>query len=613
MSANFIVYCLEKITDYFEFERLCHDLMSLEGYKSIEPLGDFKDKGRDAIYVNKSNETTIFAYSVRKDWRIKLSEDAEKVCKHGYACDQFVFITTGKITVPLRDEAVASIQEELGLRLELYGIERLRILLDVEYPDIKKRYQGIFPPEFLAIQEKIKTSAEQDHIFISSVNEDRVFADWLTRKLTSEGYLVWSEWFKLLGGETYFNDVNEAIKNRTFRFLGLYSQVSLTHPEVMRQRSLALDIAGEREQEFLIPLDLDGVSDAQLDSVTRTLQFISFKDNWAVGLKQLLKKLESINCPKSLPNGKQIAAEAFLGNDVLSDEKETLFSNCLQIQQLPKVIYCFKTQRAIPKEKLDDLKLEWSFRRISPNTFLSFHYPPTSLISEYGIAERREDLWREGKKQIYGIRPYNLVSELIRKALIVKCYQKGLRYCPEAKLLYFPSDLVENNRLYFTRPDDGLKTHVSSNGKRKHPSGREYLYFLAPDFYVRQDLFDNFTVLIRIRVRLSDTAGKAFTTKRTIDSRRKNLCKNWWNKHWFNRTLAVSQFLADDGKITIGESQDAQIVIDANLLRLNVPIGINEEALDKLSYERSESLRIHDSEEDEYLDEYISDGEINDG
>ena len=612
MSADLTIYCLEQVTDYFDFERLCHDLMTREGYSSIEPLGGSKDKGRDAIHINEADKTTIFAYSVREEWRVKLAEDAEKVRKYQHTCEQFIFISTAKFTAYQRDEAVAFIKDEFGWQLELFGIERLRILLDVKHPQIKQLHPGIFPPDFLAVQNRKGDSTERDHLFMSSVDRDGVFADWLTRKLTAEGYCVWSERFKLLGGETYPDDVDEAIKNRTFRFLGLYSQASLNNQEVMRQRSLAISMRSEDIQDFLIPLDVDGVNTDRLDHITRNLNFISFKDYWAVGLKQLLEKLESINCPKSLPNGKQIAAETFLGNDVLSDQKETLFSNCLQVQQLPKVIYCFKTQRAIPKEKLDNLKSEWSFRRISPDTFLSFHYPPTTLVSEYGIAERRENLWQETKIQIYGIHPYNLVSELIRKALIVKCHQKGLRYCPETKQLYFPSDLVNKGRLDLIRPDSGSKTYVLSNGKRKHPSGGEYLYALAPDFYVRQDLFNDFTALIRIRVRLSDTTGKAFTTKRTIDSRRKNLCKNWWNKHWLNRTLAVSQFLADDGKITIGESQDAQIVIDANPLCLNVPVGINEEALDRLNYERSESIRIHDSE-DEYLDEYISDSEINDG
>jgi hypothetical protein len=65
MGANVTIYCLEELTDYLQFERLCHDLMALEGYKDIEPLGGFSDKGRDAILVDNSRNT-IFAYSVRK-------------------------------------------------------------------------------------------------------------------------------------------------------------------------------------------------------------------------------------------------------------------------------------------------------------------------------------------------------------------------------------------------------------------------------------------------------------------------------------------------------------------------------------------------------------------
>ena len=129
------------------------------------------------------------------------------------------------------------------------------------------------------------------------------------------------------------------------------------------------------------------------------------------------------------------------------------------------------------------------------------------------------------------------------------------------------------------------------------------LYSLAPDFFVRQDILNDFTVLIRIRVRLSDTTGKPLKGHRTIVSRRKNLCKNWWNKEWFNRTLAVSQFLADDGKITIGESQDSQIIIDATPLCIDVPVGINEEGLGEIRHEQTELLRNYD----EYLDENIAD------
>ena len=606
MAANLTIYCLEEITDYFDFERLCNGLMSLEGYNSIEPLGGFSDKGRDAIHVNKSNDTTIFAYSVREDWRAKLAEDAQKISEHGHACNQLIFITTAKFTPNQRDEAIISILKEFGWHLDLFGVERLQILLDLHHPQIKKQHPGIFPPEFLAIQDQLTTSTKRDHLFISSVGEDRVLADWLTKKLTAEGYFVWCEQFKLLGGETYPDDVDEAIKNRTFRFLGLYSRASLRNPEVMRQRSIALNMASERNQDFLIPLNVDGVSNSQLDQVTTALKFIPF-DNWAEGLKQLLEKLKSINCPQSLPQGKRTAAETFLEKDILSEEVETLFSNCLRIHKIPEVIHRFKVQGVIPKERLEMLECEWSYRKFNYNTFFSFHQPPSSIAEQYPIIETVDALWSKVEK-IDGIWSLNLVSELIRKALIVKCYQKGLKYCPETELLYFPLDLVEKHRLNLTQPD-GLKTYVNARGKRTYSPGREYLYSLAPSFYVRQDLFDDFTALIRIRVRLSDLEGKPFTNKRTIDSRRKHLCKNWWNNHWFNRILAVSQFLADDEKITIGEQHDEQIIVDTIPLHLRTPIGIDEDALDGLSYERSELLRIHD---DEYSDEDINDDTIND-
>ena len=161
MGADVTIYCLENLTDYFQFERLCHDLMSLEGYPSIEPLGGFHDKGRDAIHVDKSDQTTIFAYSVNENWRAKLAEDASKVHKHGHGCDQLVFITTARFTPGERDEAIRRIRDDFDWKLELFGAERLRILLDTQHPQVKSLHPQIFPPEFLAYQSRIEASAER--------------------------------------------------------------------------------------------------------------------------------------------------------------------------------------------------------------------------------------------------------------------------------------------------------------------------------------------------------------------------------------------------------------------------------------------------------------------
>ena len=43
MSADPIVYCLERTTDYRDFERLCSALMAGAGYACLDPLGGTGD------------------------------------------------------------------------------------------------------------------------------------------------------------------------------------------------------------------------------------------------------------------------------------------------------------------------------------------------------------------------------------------------------------------------------------------------------------------------------------------------------------------------------------------------------------------------------------------
>lgn len=386
MAPNVTIYCLENITDYFEFERLCHDLMSRKGYSNIEPLGGFKDKGRDAIHMSGAGTVSIFAYSVREDWRAKLAEDADKIYKHGHDCNELVFLTTARFSAGERDQAIADIAAQYGWKLELYGVERLRILLEIDYPDIRILHSQLFPLQFYAVPlpaTPIETSKE--HLFISATSSDAVFADWLTKKLTAEGYKVWYEGLTLLGGESYPDDVDTAIREKATQVLGVYSQESLTDPEAMRQRSLALSIARERKNDFLLPLNIDGVQPQQLDRVTATLTFIPFQSNWAIGLKQLLQKLETVNTPKPLVTGKTIAASTFLEDDVLAESTELIISNCLTVEHVPPLIRRFEAEHDLSCEELFNLCLVWAFRKLTPKVLLSLHKPDSALLNQYGL------------------------------------------------------------------------------------------------------------------------------------------------------------------------------------------------------------------------------------
>jgi hypothetical protein len=147
MAANEIIYCLERLTDYAQFERLCDDLMSENGYPGIEPLGGFSDYGRDAVHKSSRNgRTTIFAYSVREDWLAKLREDADRIRECGHRCNSFVFMTTSTVSASERDAVIKTIRKEYRWKAELYPAERFRVMLSTNQKHLISKHPQIFTP-----------------------------------------------------------------------------------------------------------------------------------------------------------------------------------------------------------------------------------------------------------------------------------------------------------------------------------------------------------------------------------------------------------------------------------------------------------------------------------
>lgn len=129
MAFDRIIACLEVVTDYSQFERFCADLMREDGYSRIEPLGGGADEGRDSVLRVDHDTHTVFCYSVRKDWKLKLWQDAARIKTCGHSCRQIVYVNPARFTTPERDECVREFKHHFKLDLELYGIERMASLL----------------------------------------------------------------------------------------------------------------------------------------------------------------------------------------------------------------------------------------------------------------------------------------------------------------------------------------------------------------------------------------------------------------------------------------------------------------------------------------------------
>src|SRR3989442_5173281 len=108
------------------------------------------------------------------------------------------------------------------------------------------------------MQELIQSRAEtdQDHLFISYASKNGVLAEWLTLRLAAEGYKVWCDRTKLLGGESYPLDIDKAIKKSTFQVIALLSRESVNKANPVKVRTLVLNITSEGKNDSLIPVNL---------------------------------------------------------------------------------------------------------------------------------------------------------------------------------------------------------------------------------------------------------------------------------------------------------------------------------------------------------------------
>ena len=67
----------------------------------------------------------------------------------------------------------------------------------------------------------------RDTLLLSHANpEDNEFTLWLALQLANEGYRPWCDLTKLLGGEAFWDDVEEVIKTRAIKVLYVLSRTS---------------------------------------------------------------------------------------------------------------------------------------------------------------------------------------------------------------------------------------------------------------------------------------------------------------------------------------------------------------------------------------------------
>jgi len=414
-----------------------------------------------------------------------------------------------------------------------------------------------------------------EFLFISYAWENIALAEWLARKLMAEGYKVWRDGQHMFGGEVFPKVIDQAIKKCTFRVIALLSRFSLAKPNPRRERTLALHLARKRDiDDFMIPLNIDGLTPDELPWDYSDLNYIPFQ-NWQTGFQQLLKKLRSIDAPRPLTEeqGRELAVETFLPQNVLAERVEILYTNCLAFEQIPGTLRIYKFHESFTPAEVDQLSIDWTHYQVAGNRAVAFGPPPAKVPeNRYELVD--EAAWHD-TETVEGIVSRNIVSQLLRQSFTRTLLKRGLEQDPERGAIYFPKGLLPKNKILY-RNRKGRMVPLQVVGKRTF-RGKPYRYHLAPSIGVRQDLGAEFVAQVKIRIHLTDLKGKTLD-RATAFTRRKHLVGNWFNHDWLSRVMAICSFLAK-GKETIRLVGDEAVVLQSVPIAGDVPVGINEDAI----------------------------------
>ena len=141
-------------------------------------------------------------------------------------------------------------------------------------------------------EDAIERQQQADHLFVNYASEDGELAEWLTLRLTTEGYKVWCDRVKLLGGESYPRNIDKALKTQTFRMIALLSKHSLTKEHPLKERTLGHNISRQRKIDFVIPILVDDTRPDELDWMDSDLTYIPFNES---GLGACFSSLRNFN------------------------------------------------------------------------------------------------------------------------------------------------------------------------------------------------------------------------------------------------------------------------------------------------------------------------------
>ena len=453
----------------------------------------------------------------------------------------------------------------------------------------------------------------RDTLLLSHANpEDNEFTLWLALQLANQGYRVWCDLTKLLGGEVFWDDIEGVIRDRAAKVIYVLSRASNSKDGPLRELQLAQSLARrEKLSDFVIPAHIDDLPHSEVTIELTRVNSVAFQKSWAEGLATLLQKLETDGVPKD-PAFNRSAVNDWWRSQFgevhgIRNEPEIVVSNWFKVENLPAVLYEHKISREKPglvDFSSDDLPYPgvW-LSDLSLLTFAAADDFANYLAPNFFVAQSREiplqdflerrDSLKEGPKYLAQI--LRLAWEHFMRKRLPAYESSDGRFC-----YYFKKGTVPDDTVSFVGAN-GKKGYRGVVGYKTMLAGklRYWHYAISGKPLIRPETL----FLIKGHVLFSDDGVNLWTNKDLMAKARRNQCKNWWNDEWRDRMYAAMAHLAEPSEasiIPLGATASFQIS------RQPIPFESPVSYLEPGDIVKDDDLRDYDFEgEDDLSDEVV--------
>jgi len=456
----------------------------------------------------------------------------------------------------------------------------------------------------------------RDMLFVSHANaEDNEFAFWISLQLAKQGYPVWCDLTKLLGGETFWSDIEHAVRERTAKFLYVLSRTSNAKDGPLNELHVASNVKRDHKlHDFIIPLLIDDLPHREIQIQISRLTTIDFARSWAVGLKQLLKKLEDEGVPKKHTFSPAAVTEWWRGQNgserALTTEPDDHLSNWFaQRVALPPIFV--HNVAGWPNDEQDGSGLDTvDYPAIRHDRFIVSFVETQVFQSSYEIENTTRynaEHFVQGSLEnclIDRKQSRNIVVFLLRDAwerLMRARELPDYQLSNHARCFWFQRNAVSEDTLHFTGIN-GRKASRQVVGFKSLSANKDGISVKRPwhfAFQAKAMVYPFIGYCLKPHVLFTDDGFTIWESKERLHKARRSQCSMWWNPKWRDLLLATMSHLSrGNPTLSIPVAPNQALEIGILPLAFTAPVSFEDHPLPS-----EEDGVMTDESEDEDEDE----------